>query len=392
MASPITRPSLRDEAGIAGLLLGGAGMFAAMYSTQAILPVLGDEFGVSPSRAGLTISVVVLAVAAAGWFWGPLSDRWGRRRSMILASGLLVVPTIGTALAPSFGVLLACRGLQGLCMPGLITVGVPYVAEVFAPALGGRAMGYYIGALVAGGLFGRAGVGLITEASSWRWGLGSVAALSVLGTVVMRRMLPEAPPPARGLQGRAAVSAQLHNAPLVVPAAIGAALFFTFVGIFSYVTFRLERAPFDFGTEASSLIFVLWVFGVSGPVAGRLTDRFGWRRVATGALTLALLGVAVTLPATLPTLVLGLTLVILGMFGGVTAAQLGVAEVTEANRGVATAIYFSAYYVAGALAGFVPGLAWQEWRWPGVAALAAGALVVGLTAALAGPRAQATPR
>jgi YNFM family putative membrane transporter len=387
-----TATTVRDEVGMAGLLLGGAGMFAAMYSTQAILPVLGQEFGVSPSRAGLTISVVVLAVAAGGWIWGPLSDRWGRRRSMTLASGLLVAPTIGTALAPSFGVLLGCRALQGLCMPGLITVGVPYVAEVFAPALGGRAMGYYIAALVGGGILGRVGVGLITAASSWRWGLGAIAGVSIAGAVVMRRMLPEAPPPPRELRGRAAVAAQLRNVPLAVPAAIGAALFFTFVGIFSYVTFRLERPPFDLGTEASSLVFVLWVFGVSGPVAGRLSDRFGWRRVAAGALTLALVGVAISLPSTFPTLVLGLALVILGMFGGVTAAQLGVADVTETNRGVGTALYFTAYYVAGALAGFVPGLAWQAWRWPGVAALAGGALAIGLTAALAGPRRQATPR
>jgi predicted MFS family arabinose efflux permease len=100
--------------------------------------------------------------------------------------------------------------------------------------------------------------------------------------------------------------------------------------------------------------------------------------------------VALSLPATFPTLIVGLAMVIAGMFGGVTAAQLGVAEVTEANRGVGTAIYFTAYYVAGALAGFVPGLAWQAWRWPGVAALAAGALCIGLAAALLGPRRQAS--
>ena len=47
--------------GMAGFLLGAAGMFAVTYSTQAILPELGRSFGVSPAQAGLTISVVVLA-------------------------------------------------------------------------------------------------------------------------------------------------------------------------------------------------------------------------------------------------------------------------------------------------------------------------------------------
>ena len=101
-----------------GLLVGAAAMFATMYSTQAILPELGSEFDVSPAQTGLTISVVVIAVAAAAWVWGPLSDRYGRKRSLTLASALLVLPTLGTALAPSFGWFLFFRALQGLCMPG----------------------------------------------------------------------------------------------------------------------------------------------------------------------------------------------------------------------------------------------------------------------------------
>ena len=48
---------------MAGFLLGSAGMFATMYSTQAILPELGREFDVGPAQAGLTISAVVVAIA-----------------------------------------------------------------------------------------------------------------------------------------------------------------------------------------------------------------------------------------------------------------------------------------------------------------------------------------
>src|SRR5207244_6544902 len=71
--------------GMAAFLLGAAGMFAVTYSTQAILPELGRSFGVTPAQAGLTISVVVLALACGAWIWGPLSDRYGRTRSIVLA-------------------------------------------------------------------------------------------------------------------------------------------------------------------------------------------------------------------------------------------------------------------------------------------------------------------
>src|SRR3954465_11094180 len=98
---------------LAGFMLGAAGMFATMYSTQAILPELSRDFGVSPSRAGLTVSSVVLAVAIGGFVWGPASDRVGPPRSIRPASLLLVPPTIGVALAPTFETVVVCRTLQG---------------------------------------------------------------------------------------------------------------------------------------------------------------------------------------------------------------------------------------------------------------------------------------
>ena len=82
------------------------------------------------------------------------------------------------------------RAVQGLCMPGLLTVGVPYIAEVFVPRLGTRAMGLYLAALVVGGLVGRLGVALVTAEFGWRAGLGVLALLPLAATIVMRRSLP----------------------------------------------------------------------------------------------------------------------------------------------------------------------------------------------------------
>src|SRR5206468_6106156 len=179
---------------------GAASMFAVTYSTQAILPELGRSFDVSPAQAGLTISVVVLALACGAWIWGPLSDRYGRKRSIVLACALLVPPTLGAALAPSFALLLVFRALQGLCMPGLLTAGVPYVAEAFVPRIGGRAMGYYVASLVAGGLIGRVGVGLLAAVVGWRWGIGLLALLPLAAAFVLRRSVRDlhlAPEPGR---------------------------------------------------------------------------------------------------------------------------------------------------------------------------------------------------
>jgi YNFM family putative membrane transporter len=279
-------------------------------------------------------------------------------------------------------VLLTCRALQGLCLPGLLTVGAPYVVEAFVPRIGARAMGYYVSSLVAGGLIGRLGVALASSLVGWRVAIGSLAVLPLAAAIAMRG-LPEPDLPRRA----GGIRHHLTNVRLLGVSVAGAALFFSFVGAFTYVSYRLEEPPFSYSVAAASLIYLLWLGGLAGPLAGRLADRFGWRRLVAAVTCLSAIGLLLTLPAQLPTLVLGLGCMAVAMFAGVTATQLGVGDVVRADRGAATALYFGFYYTGGALGGYVPGLAWQEWGWGGVATtgfLALAVAAVGLAAASLG--------
>jgi YNFM family putative membrane transporter len=370
-----------------GFLLGATGMFATMYSTQAILPELSRDFDVSPSRAGLSISVVVLAVAIGGFAWGPLSDRVGRPRAIRLASLLLVPPTIGVALAPGFEALLVCRTLQGLCMPGLLTVGAPYVVEAFVPRIGARAMGYYVSALVAGGLVGRLGVGLASALVGWRVAIGALAVLPLAAAISMRTGLPEPDLPPRG----GGIARHLGNVRLLGVSIGGGALFFTMVGTFTYITYRLEEPPFSYSAAVASLVFLLWFTGLVGPLAGRIADKVGWRRLALGTVALSTVGVLLTLPNVLSLLVLGLACIAGAMFTGYTATQLGVSDVARIDRGAASALYFGIYYACGALGAYLPGLAWETWGWSGVASAGAAALALAAVAFAFAGRPQPRP-
>ena len=164
--------------------------------------------------------------------------------------------------------------------------------------------------------------------------------------------------------------------------AAGSAFFFTFVGTFSYVVFRLERPPFSFRPPVASVVFALWLLGVFGPALGSLADRIGWRRLAFTALAVAAAGLALTIPARLPSLLIGLALVTLANWAGVTAAQLGIADATSIDRRTASAIYYSFYYFTGALGGYLPGLAWERFGWPGVVATSWIALALAASAQL----------
>jgi YNFM family putative membrane transporter len=139
---------------------------------------------------------------------------------------------------------------------------------------------------------------------------------------------------------------------------------------------------------------VLWVLGVVGPAAGHLSERVGWSSILRWALVAGLAGVLLTIPASLVSFVPGLMLVTAAMFTVVTTAQIGVSSSTAVDRGVASAVYFSVYYLSGGLGAYVPGLAWQRWGWDGVVAVCATILAVALVAVVAtlGSRAGAPAR
>src|SRR3954467_10490337 len=158
-----------------------------------------------------------------------------------------------------------------LLLPSLLTVGVPYVTEAFNERIGSRALGMYVSALVLGGLVGRVGGGPLPAATSRRVALGAVAALPLAATLVMRRSLPpETPgPPSAGLS-IATLRTLVANRALMAACVTGAGLFFSFMGVFSYIDFRLERPPFSLSPALIGIIFALWVMASAGPLAGRL--------------------------------------------------------------------------------------------------------------------------
>lgn len=364
------------------LCLGTAGVFADMYTTQAILPVLGRDFGLAPAVTGLTISAVVLAVAGGSLIAGPLSDRIGRKPVMVGASALLVVPTLLCGLAPTFGSLVFFRALQGLLMPGLTSVAIVYVNEQFPPRQRGAAMGVYVGGQVLGGLLARGASAALTGLLSWHYALAFFALPTAAGAVVLARYLPASPRPKQGHLGVrwADVGVHLRNRRLLATCAIGFTLFFGFIGTFTYVPYYLTARPFLLPPASLGFIYLVWATGVFSPLAGAWSMRVGRHRAIAASLGLACAGMLITLVPSLPIIVLGLALLAVGMFTAIPSVNLLIGEVTTVAKGTASAIYLCCYYLGGSVGAVVPGLAWERRGWPGVIALCLAMALLALAA------------
>lgn len=351
------------------LYAGTVAAYADMYITQSILPLLAQELGVGAARAGLTVSAVVLTIAVASTFYGPLSDAIGRRRVMAGATALLAVATLACAFAPSFGALVVLRAVQGAFVPGMTAVSVAYAGDRF----GGRdlpaVVGGVIAASVVGGLLGRVLAGAVAARAGWRAPFVLFAALTAVSAVLLARGLARGGT-ARGGSLRGAWSGMLghlRDPPLVGAYLVGGALFFGWMGIFTYLPFHLAAPPYALPTAAISSVYLVYAAGVvASPVAGRLTRRIAPRTLIAAGLAVEAVGMALTAARPLALVVVGLVVLVLGTFTAQAVAPAFVNVTARTAKGGASALYLTSYYVGGTFGSALPGLAYQSAGWSGV--------------------------
>jgi YNFM family putative membrane transporter len=365
------------------LYAGTVAAYADMYVTQPVLPLLAEEFGVGAARAGLTVSAVVLAIAVASSFYGPLSDVLGRRRVMAGSTALLAVATLACAFAPSFQALVALRAAQGALVPGMTAVSVAYAGDRFGARDLPAVVGGIIAASVVGGLVGRTLSGAVAAGAGWRAPFLLFAVVTALAAALLGRGL--SPAGGRRAGGLAAswsgMLRHLRDPRLVGAYVVGAALFFGWTGTFTYLPFHLAGPPYALGTGAISSVYLVYAAGViASPAAGRLSGRIPQRTLIGAGLATAAAGMALTAAKPLPAVVLGLVVLVLGTFTAQAVAPAFVNVTAETAKGGASALYLTSYYVGGTLGSVVPGLAYEAAGWGGVVASCAAAVGVAFLA------------
>ena len=122
-ADTLPHPAPFPIGGVEFVAMMAATMALQALAIDAMLPALGQiahELGVSnPNHRQLVVGVFLVAAGIGSLLPGPLSDRFGRRRVLMVSFGGYCVLSIGCALAPGFNTLIALRILQALASSGL---------------------------------------------------------------------------------------------------------------------------------------------------------------------------------------------------------------------------------------------------------------------------------
>src|SRR5437870_5474112 len=168
-----------------------AATFLTVYVTQPVLPILTEEFGVTPPVASLTVSAVVLGIALANLPFGAIADRFPIRPIVTGGGAVVALASVMCALTHSMGVLIGARFLQGLFVPSLSTCLAAYLSRTLPPRRLNVMMGWYVSATVAGGMGGRLLGGFAFPPDRWR--LAFLAAAALVGCAIALTFIPSLP-------------------------------------------------------------------------------------------------------------------------------------------------------------------------------------------------------
>jgi DHA1 family bicyclomycin/chloramphenicol resistance-like MFS transporter len=194
-------------------LLGALAMFGP-FSIDTIFPafaVMERELGVGKAAMQQTISVYLLGYAAMSLVHGPLSDALGRKPVILGGIVVFALASVGAALAPDIGTLLAFRAVQGLSAGVGLIVGRAVVRDALDGDDAQKLMS------LVSMIFGIAPAiapvigGWILGLSDWRMIFWFLAAFAVALLAVTALWLPESHPPAKRLPLNAPVLAGTYK-------------------------------------------------------------------------------------------------------------------------------------------------------------------------------------
>jgi DHA1 family bicyclomycin/chloramphenicol resistance-like MFS transporter len=174
---------------ILSLLLGLQPITTDLYLPA--LPALTASFGVVPAQAQLTLTALLLAFGASQLFWGPLSDRVGRRKVLLIGLAGYTLAAIGSALAGSIEVMVFWRTLQGAFMGAGTVCARAIVRDLYAPQEGARAMSKGLSGLGVAACLSPWIGGLLAEWFGWRTTLFALTVMGAITLLVVLRYFQE---------------------------------------------------------------------------------------------------------------------------------------------------------------------------------------------------------
>ncbi len=255
-----------------------------------ILPLIGEELDIADAALGTLVSAYALMVGIFAIISGPISDKIGRRRILLLGTGTMTVALVMHVFVKDYASFLAVRIFAGVAGGVLSGAAVSYVGDYFPYERRGWATGWIMSGSAFGQIIGIPLGIVIAGRLGIRAPFGLFAVTMVLTWFLIFFKVPQ--PDVRRSEGRLTVGGafrdylEMLRRPEIAWASL--AFFLMFLGLSLYVVYLPTWLERSFADATPNGIAVLFLVGglanvFTGPQAGRISDRVGRKGIILAA-------------------------------------------------------------------------------------------------------------
>lgn len=255
-----------------------------------ILPLIGEELDIADAALGTLVSAYALMVGVFAIISGPISDKIGRRRILLLGTGTMTLALVMHVFVKDYVSFLAVRIFAGVAGGVLSGAAVSYVGDYFPYERRGWATGWIMSGSAFGQIIGIPLGIVIAGRLGIRAPFGLFAVTMALTWLLILFKVPQ--PDVRRSEGRlTALGAfrdylEMLRRPEIAWASV--AFFLMFLGLSLYVVYLptwLERSFADATPNGIAMLFLVGGLAnvFTGPQAGRISDRVGRKGIILAA-------------------------------------------------------------------------------------------------------------
>ena len=268
------------------------------------LPKMADYFGAAPVVVNITMVAFFISMAVGMLVLGPLSDRYGRKKTLIASLLLYMLASVMCAVTASIYFLIFMRIVQGIGAGGMVSLSIAIIKDCFEGPTRATALAVVQSMSVIAPIMAPVIGALIMQGSAWRtvfFVLAAIAALCLITTFFFEESIPENERneggvidsiKRLGVVGRNAnftsflISVSFFSAPFMAYLAVASYVYEDFFGLlpttFS-IFFAINALSSVFGpliyirinsrVPAKATMWILFIIGLAAGVAMLLLGR-----------------------------------------------------------------------------------------------------------------------
>jgi DHA1 family inner membrane transport protein len=369
------------------LAVGGFAIGTTEFATMSLLPDFARDLHIDAPTAGHVISAYALGVVVGAPTLAVLGAKLSRRTLLILLMLAFAAGNALSALAPTYGWMVAFRFLCGLPHGAYFGIATLVAASLVPTGQRTQAVARVLMGLTIATIAGVPLANWLGQTVGWRWCFAVVAALSLLTATLVFLLAPNDQPDANASPLRELGA--LARPQVWLTLGVGA---IGFGGLFAVYTYLADTMTAVTGVSPRLVPVALMAFGVGMTLGNLIAPRFADRALlrTAAAIIVWTIGALAIWPFAAPHFWWLLADITAIGFGGAlaTVLQTRLMDVAGDAQGLAAALNHAAFNVANALGPFLGGLAiaagfgWTSTGWVGAGLALAGLVMLGVSAAV----------